>query len=78
MADAFPCLFPHIDFTALDDKDPDDTGKKCRVVDLEKGKHQLRIKGRMEYVPIPQALFPTARAAMIWAIQRHVAERNVG
>ncbi len=71
MAQDFHSPLPFVDFKAVNQFDPDDSGRRCRVAEIKTGQHQLMVRSKSGFVPVGQATFPTARAAIQWANQRY-------
>jgi hypothetical protein len=74
---SFASPFPHTDFKAVSRLDPDDHGRKCRVLHLTDGQHRLQIKSKAGFINAKQAPFPTADAAMSWAISRYTIDGDL-
>jgi hypothetical protein len=59
------------DLKAMNRFDPDDYGRKCRVVEVSENKHQLQIRSKNDYIHLSQAPFHDPQEAIRWANQAY-------
>ena len=77
MASLFHSPLPHVDFKVLNRFDPDDFGHKCRVSEIEAGRHVLQVKSKHGFVSVGQAPFATVQKAIDWANQTYSLEGTI-
>ena len=77
MAQLYHSPLPHVDFKVLNRFDPDDFGRKCRVSEIEAGRHVLQVKSKHGFVSVGQAPFATVQKAIDWANQTYSLEGTI-
>lgn len=74
----FPCTLPHHDFKVRDERNPDDFGQRCRLIETNPGQHVLTVRSKRGYQSVGQAPFAGVEAGVRWAQQQYLCAGMLG